>query len=167
MGVIGDRHRFSTLLPTLNTNNYSGQDQSNKYDKPFCTIQDNDYILIHNRSCKVAVFDICTTVKEGGYGYPFFGIDIFTDNALDDVVIFFHNCEVPHVLQTKYDLIDVSNDEFMLLLNDIGNIQDNLNLLKEPNLLTQIIKGFAKGNNPVATVISSMGEDRVSAFKDM
>ncbi|KAF9610097.1 hypothetical protein IFM89_019937 [Coptis chinensis] len=110
-----------------------------------------------------------STSKTGKHGHAkchFITIDIFTSKKLEDIVPSSHNCDVPHVNRTDYQLIDISEDGFVSLLTENGNTKDDLRLPEEP-LLTQITEGFAEGKDLVVTVTSSMGEEQISTLKDI
>ncbi|KAF9608025.1 hypothetical protein IFM89_004906, partial [Coptis chinensis] len=110
-----------------------------------------------------------STSKTGKHGHAkchFVAIDIFTSKKLEDIVPSSHNCDVPHVNRTDYQLIDISEDGFVSLLTENGNTKDDLRLPEEP-LLTHITEGFAEGKDLVVIVMSSMGEEQISTLKDI
>ncbi|KAJ8760887.1 hypothetical protein K2173_021925 [Erythroxylum novogranatense] len=131
------------------------------------TIRKNGYIVIKNRPCKVVEVSTSKTGKHGHAKCHFVGIDIFNGKKLEDIVPSSHNCDVPHVTRTDYQLIDISEDGFVSLLTENGNTKDDLRLPTDENLLTQIKDGFAEGKDLVVTVMSSMGEEQICALKDI
>ncbi|PPR95274.1 hypothetical protein GOBAR_AA25397 [Gossypium barbadense] len=159
------------------------------------TIRKNGYIVIKNRPCKVVEVSTSKTGKHGHAKCHFVGIDIFTGKKLEDIVPSSHNCDVPHVNRTDYQLIDISEDGFVSLLTESGDTKDDLRLPTDDNLLKQIwqvvlcsvscfsyfpcamsstarsilmIKeGFAEGKDLVVSVMSAMGEEQICALKDI
>ncbi|KAF7071211.1 hypothetical protein CFC21_076599 [Triticum aestivum] len=153
---------------------------SKTYPQQAGTIRKNGYIVIKNRPCKV-ILDVplkclpcrvveVSTSKTGKHGHAkchFVAIDIFTGKKLEDIVPSSHNCDVPHVNRTEYQLIDISEDGFVSLLTDNGNTKDDLKLPTDETLLGQIKDGFAEGKDLVVSVMSAMGEEQINALKDI
>ncbi|KAJ6899806.1 hypothetical protein NC652_026069 [Populus alba x Populus x berolinensis] len=111
-----------------------------------------------------------STSKTGKHGHAkchFVAIDIFNGKKLEDIVPSSHNCDVPHVNRTDYQLIDISEDGFVSLLTENGNTKDDLRLPTDDSLLSQIKDGFGEGKDLVVTVMSSMGEEQICALKDV
>ncbi|CAL9185131.1 unnamed protein product [Musa hybrid cultivar] len=152
---------------------------SKTYPQQAGTIRKNGYIVIKGRACKVDLYSIlslCSVVvevstsKTGKHGHAkchFVGIDIFNNKKLEDIVPSSHNCDVPHVTRTDYQLIDISEDGFLSLLTENGNTKDDLKLPTDETLLAQIKDGFAEGKDLVVTVMSAMGEEQICALKDI
>ncbi|KAF2311262.1 hypothetical protein GH714_021269 [Hevea brasiliensis] len=140
---------------------------SKTYPQQAGTIRKNGYIVIKNRPCKVVEVSTSKTGKHGHAKCHFVGIDIFNAKKLEDIVPSSHNCDVPHVTRTDYQLIDISEDGFVSLLTENGNTKDDLRLPTDENLLSQIKDGFAEGKDLVVTVMSSMGEEQICALKDI
>ncbi|KAF3615425.1 Eukaryotic translation initiation factor 5A-4 [Capsicum annuum] len=111
-----------------------------------------------------------STSKTGKHGHAkchFVAIDIFNGKKLEDIVPSSHNCDVPHVNRTDYQLIDISEDGFVSLLTENGNTKDDLRLPTDENLLKQIKDGFDEGKDLVVSVMSAMGEEQINAVKDI
>ncbi|KAH1080182.1 hypothetical protein J1N35_019943 [Gossypium stocksii] len=115
---------------------------SKTYPQQAGTIRKNGYIVIKNRPCKVVEVSTSKTGKHGHAKCHFVGIDIFTAKKLEDIVPSSHNCDVPHVNRTDYQLIDISEDGFVSLLTDSGDTKDDLRLPTDENLLKQVINYF-------------------------
>ncbi|KAG5242275.1 eukaryotic translation initiation factor family protein [Salix suchowensis] len=98
---------------------------SKTYPQQAGNIRKSGYIVIKNRPCKVVEV---STYKTGKHGHAKY------------IVPSSHNCDVPHVTRTDYQLIDISEDGF---------------------------DGFGKGKELVVTVMSSMREEQICAFKDI
>ncbi|KAL0420964.1 UNVERIFIED_CONTAM: Eukaryotic translation initiation factor 5A-2 [Sesamum latifolium] len=132
-------------------------------------LSSNDTKLLSFKFMMVQVVEVSTS-KTGKHGHAkchFVGIDIFTAKKLEDIVPSSHNCDVPHVNRTDYQLIDISEDGFVSLLTDNGNTKDDLRLPTDENLLSQIKDGFADGKDLVVSVMSAMGEEQICALKDI
>lgn len=125
------------------------------------TIRKNGYIVIKGRPCKVVEVSTSKTGKHGHAKCHFVAIDIFNGKKLEDIVPSSHNCDVPHVTRTDFQLIDISEDGFVSLLSDNGNTKDDLRLPSDDQLLTQIKDGFGEGKDLVVTVMSAMGEEQI------
>ncbi|KAH0459398.1 hypothetical protein IEQ34_012212 [Dendrobium chrysotoxum] len=140
---------------------------SKTYPQQAGTIRKNGYIVIKGRPCKVVEVSTSKTGKHGHAKCHFVAIDIFNQKKLEDIVPSSHNCDVPHVNRTDYQLIDISEDGFVSLLTENGNTKDDLRLPTDDNLLAQIKDGFAEGKDLVVTVMSAMGEEQICALKDI
>ncbi|CAH9119844.1 unnamed protein product [Cuscuta europaea] len=140
---------------------------SKTYPQQAGTVRKSGYLLIKNRPCKVVEVSTSKTGKHGHAKCHFVAIDIFTAKKLEDIVPSSHNCDVPHVTRTDYQLIDISEDGFVSLLMDNGETKDDLKLPTDDALLAQIKVGFEEGKELVVSVMSSMGEEQICAVKDI
>ncbi|KAL6529329.1 Eukaryotic translation initiation factor 5A-4 [Orobanche gracilis] len=131
------------------------------------TIRKCGYIIVKDRPCKVVEVSTSKTGKHGHAKCHFVAIDIFNSKKLEDIVPSSHNCDVPHVTRTDYQLIGISEDGFVSLLTDSGSTKDDLRLPTDEALLTQIKDGFNDGKDLVLSVMSAMGEEQIVAIKDV
>ncbi|XP_025800578.1 eukaryotic translation initiation factor 5A-like isoform X1 [Panicum hallii] len=111
---------------------------SKTYPQQAGTIRKNGYIVIKNRPCKVVEISTSKTGKHGHAKCHFVGIVIFNGKKLEDIVPSSHNCDVPHVDRTEYQLIDISEDGYVSLLTENGNTKDDLKLPNDENLQAQV-----------------------------
>lgn len=130
-------------------------------------IRKNGYIVIKGRPCKVVEVSTSKTGKHGHAKCHFVAIDIFNAKKLEDIVPSSHNCDVPEVIRTDFQLIDISEDGFLSLLTDSGDTKDDLHLPNDDQLVSQIKDGFAEGKDLIVTVMSAMGEEQICALKDI
>lgn len=94
--------------------------------------------------------------------------DIFNQRKLEDIVPSSHNSEVPHVKRTDYQLMDITDDGYVGLLTDSGDMRDDLKLpTHDDELVSRIKADFAAGKDLVVTVLSAMGEEQINAIKDI
>ncbi|XP_042752730.1 eukaryotic translation initiation factor 5A [Lactuca sativa] len=157
---------------------------SKTYPQQAGTIRKNGYIVIKNRALKGNIFlqsqfcfgkALCrvvevSTSKTGKHGHAkchFLAIDISNGKKLEDIVPSSHNCDVPHVNRTDYQLIDISEDGFVSLLTENGNTKDDLKLSTDDAQLTQIKEGFGKGKDLFVTFMSAIGEEPICGLKDI
>ncbi|KAJ0899465.1 putative ribosomal protein L2, domain 2 [Helianthus annuus] len=116
---------------------------SKTYPQQAGTIRKGGHIVIKNRACKVVEVSTSKTGKHGHAKCHFVAIDIFNGKKLEDIVPSSHNCDVPHVSRTDYQLIDISEDGFVSLLTENGNTKDDLKLPTDDALLTQVCHAHA------------------------
>ena len=140
---------------------------SKTYPQQAGTIRKNGYVVMKGRPCKVVEVSTSKTGKHGHAKCHFVGLDIFTGKKIDDIVPSSHNCDVPHVTRTDYQLIDISEDGFVSLLAENGNTKDDLKLPNDDSLYTQIKDGFEEGKDLVVSVMCAMGEEQICAIKDI
>jgi translation initiation factor 5A len=140
---------------------------SKTYPQQAGTIRKSGYIVIKGRPCKVVEVSTSKTGKHGHAKCHFVAIDIFNGKKLEDIVPSSHNCDVPHVNRTEYQLIDISEDGFVSLLTENGGTKDDLRLPTDDALLVQLKDGFDAGKDIVVTVMSAMGEEQINALKDV
>lgn len=106
------------------------------------------------------VADVSTS-KTGKHGHAkcvFVGIDIFTGKKMEDLTPSSHNCDVPHVTRTDYTLLDVTDDGFVSLMQENGDLKDDLTLPKGTDeaekLAVQIKADFEAGKELIVSVLS-------------
>merc|ERR1712217_738063 len=78
------------------------------------------FIMIKGRPCKVSDVTSSKTGKHGHAKCHFVAIDIFTGKKVEDLVPSSHNCSVPFVTRTDYQIIDVDEDGFATFSSRTG-----------------------------------------------
>ncbi|CAN1328370.1 Eukaryotic translation initiation factor 5A [Linum perenne] len=140
---------------------------SKTYPQQAGAIRKGGHIVIKNRPCKVVEVSTSKTGKHGHAKCHFVAIDIFNGKKLEDIVPSSHNCDVPHVNRTDYQLIDISEDGFVssdpIPKLCLENPEHRIGYV----CFEQIKDGFGEGKDLVVSVMSAMGEEQICALKDI
>ncbi|CAN1328371.1 Eukaryotic translation initiation factor 5A [Linum perenne] len=139
---------------------------SKTYPQQAGAIRKGGHIVIKNRPCKVVEVSTSKTGKHGHAKCHFVAIDIFNGKKLEDIVPSSHNCDVPHVNRTDYQLIDISEDGFVSSDPIVKVIYPSVSN-RESVCFEQIKDGFGEGKDLVVSVMSAMGEEQICALKDI
>ena len=139
---------------------------SHTYPMQAGNIRKGGHIVIKNRPCKVLDVSTSKTGKHGHAKCHFVAMDIFTNKRYEDLTPSSHNCDVPNVVRNDYSLLDISDDDFVSLMDDAGNDKSDLRLPDDEILRTSIIQGFHEEKQLIITVLKSMGEEMVCAVKE-
>jgi translation initiation factor 5A len=70
-----------------------------------------------------------STSKTGKHGHAkvhMIGLDIFNNRKYEDICPSTHNMDVPNVSRKDFQLLDVSDDGFLSLMDDAGVTRDDL-----------------------------------------
>lgn len=112
-----------------------------------------------------------STSKTGKHGHAkcnFTAIDIFTGKKYEDIIPSTHNTEVPFVKRVEYTLMDISSEGFTSLMDEDGNIREDVRLPEYPENFAREIK--AQFETPDKTysvvVVSAMGHDQIISIKE-
>ena len=98
----------------------------------------NGYIIVKGRPCKVAEVSTSKTRKDGHAKCHFVASDIFNGKNIEDIVSSSHNCDVPNVNHTNFQLIEKYGNGFVSLLANNGNTKDDITLPFDEQLFNQI-----------------------------
>jgi len=130
-------------------------------------IKKGGFMMIKGRPCKVLSIAVSKTGKHGHAKCNFLATDIFTGKKLEDMVPASHGTSVPIVVKTDWEIIDISNDDEVTLMDEGGNQKADLNLPTIPPTLGQEIReAWNEGENTVSvSVQSSVGEEAIISYK--
>lgn len=139
---------------------------SSTYPMQCSALRKNGHVMIKSRPCKIVEMSTSKTGKHGHAKVHLVGIDIFTGKKYEDLCPSTHNIDVPHVQRLEFQLVDITDDDYLSLMNEKGEIRDDLKLPEDKDINTGIKEEFAKGNNLVVTVISACKEEAVIGYKN-
>jgi len=130
------------------------------------TLRKNGFVMIKNRPCKIMEMSTSKTGKHGHAKVHLVGLDIFTNKKYEDLCPSTHNIDVPNVNRSDFQLIDISDDGFVTLMNDKGDTRDDLRL-PEGEMGTKLKEEYVREDNTViVTVMSAVGEEAIIACKN-
>ena len=129
-------------------------------------IRKGGYIVIKNRPCKVVSVSTSKTGKHGHAKCNFVATDIFTGKKLEDIVPSTHGTTVPNVFRSEYTLLDITDEDYLSLMDEGGETRVDLKMPERPEgLVKSIREGFDAGDSLILAVVKAMGEEHVMACK--
>ncbi|KAJ9199913.1 hypothetical protein DTO166G4_8648 [Paecilomyces variotii] len=122
-------------------------------------LRKNGHVVIKGRPCKIVEMSTSKTGKHGHAKVHIVAIDIFTGKKLEDLSPSTHNMDVPVVHRKEYQLIDVTDDDFLSLMDDTGATKDDVKLPEGEvgEKINRLFREEEKDTNVV--VLTSMGEE--------
>ncbi len=110
-----------------------------------------------------------STSKTGKHGHAkcnFVAIDIFTDKKYEDIIPSTHNANVPFVKRTEWLLTNITEDDFVALVDELGNEREDVKLPEVPADLGRRIRAdFLAEKVLNISVMSAMGHDQIIDYK--
>ena len=129
-------------------------------------IRKGGYIVIKNRPCKVVSVSTSKTGKHGHAKCNFVATDIFTGKKLEDIVPSTHGTTVPNVFRSEYTLLDITDEDYLSLMDEGGETREDLKMPERPDELVKSIReGFDAGDSLILAVVKAMGEEHIMASK--
>ncbi|CAK43656.1 hypothetical protein CBS63078_58 [Aspergillus niger] len=121
-------------------------------------LRKNGHVVIKGRPCKIVEMSTSKTGKHGHAKVHIVAIDIFTGKKLEDLSPSTHNMDVPNVYRKEYQLLDVTDDDFLSLMDENGNTKDDVKV-PEGEVGDRIRRMFHDEEKDCnVTILSSMGE---------
>merc|ERR1712198_392519 len=159
------QHTSSTMSEEL-THDFEGGDSgaSTVYPAQCSSLRKNGFVVIKGRPCKIVEMSTSKTGKHGHAKVHMVGIDLFTGKKYEDICPSTHNMDVPVVKRANYQLIDITDDGFVSLMADSGEIREDIKK-PESDLGAAIQKDYDEGKELLVTVLGAMGEELVISFK--
>jgi len=140
---------------------------STTYPMQCSALRKNGFVMLKGRPCKIVEMTTSKTGKHGHAKVHLVGIDIFTSKKYEDLCPSTHNIDVPNVNRSDYQLLDISDDGFVSLLDDKGDIRDDLRMPTDEELAKKISEDLKKSDaNIILTVLSAVGEEAIIACKN-
>ncbi|KAK7082326.1 Eukaryotic translation initiation factor 5A-1 [Halocaridina rubra] len=137
---------------------------SDVYPAQCSSLRKNGHVVIKGRACKIVEMSTSKTGKHGHAKVHLVGIDLFTGKKYEDICPSTHNMDVPVVKRADYQLIDISDDGFLSLMMESGDIRDDIKV-PEGDLGSEIKTKFENSEDLLLTVLAAMGQEMVVATK--
>ena len=142
-----------------------GSGASATFPQQCSSIRKGGFAVLKARPCRVVETSTSKTGKHGHAKVHMVGIDIFTGKKYEEICPSTHNMDVPNVKRADYQVVDISDDSFLSLLNADGSTKDDLKV-PEGEIGERIKALFDDGKDVYVTVVAAMGEEQVQALKD-
>ncbi|KAL2111943.1 hypothetical protein VUR80DRAFT_8957 [Thermomyces stellatus] len=129
-------------------------------------LRKNGHVVIKGRPCKIVDMSTSKTGKHGHAKVHLVALDIFTGKKLEDLSPSTHNMDVPNVTRREYQLLDISDDGFLSLMNDDGDTKDDVKMPEGEvgEKINRLFKVEEKDTNVV--ILSAMGEEAAVEAKE-
>ncbi|PTU20598.1 hypothetical protein P175DRAFT_0501220 [Aspergillus ochraceoroseus IBT 24754] len=129
-------------------------------------LRKNGHVVIKGRPCKIVDMSTSKTGKHGHAKVHIVALDIFTGKKLEDLSPSTHNMDVPNVARKEYQLLDVTDDGFLSLMDDNGGTKDDVKV-PDGEVGDRIIKMFREEEKDCNVVIlTAMGEQCCMEVKE-
>ncbi|KAJ5219181.1 eukaryotic translation initiation factor 5A-2 [Penicillium cinerascens] len=139
---------------------------STTYPMQCSALRKNGHVVIKGRPCKIWEMSTSKTGKHGHAKVHMVAVDIFTGKKLEDLSPSTHNMDVPVVLRKEYQLLDITDDDFLSLMKDDGDTKDDVKL-PEGEIGQRIVKLFREEEKDVNVIIqTAMGEEAAIDAKE-
>ncbi|KAL4462879.1 hypothetical protein ABPG72_011135 [Tetrahymena utriculariae] len=128
-------------------------------------IKKNDYAVLCSIPCRVTeTYSIGLKVEFPNYFIV--GCDIFTGKKYEQKFKNKDLVEVPIVQYSEYLLIDISDDDYLTLLLNYGQIKEDVKLpQEEPQLVEKLKADFQSQKEILITIFSALGKEKIVSYK--
>ncbi|RYO75485.1 hypothetical protein DL766_002572 [Monosporascus sp. MC13-8B] len=136
------------------------------YPMQCSALRKNGFVVIKNRPCKIVDMSTSKTGKHGHAKVHLVALDIFTGKKLEDLCPSTHNMDVPNVSRREYQLLDISDDGFLSLMDDDGDTKDDVKMPEGEvgEKINRLFKVEEKDTNVV--ILTAMGEEAAVEAKE-
>ncbi|KAA8573879.1 hypothetical protein EYC84_005429 [Monilinia fructicola] len=130
---------------------------STTYPMQCSALRKNGFVVIKNRPCKIVDMSTSKTGKHGHAKVHLVAIDIFTQKKLEELCPSTHNMDVPNVSRIEYQLLDITDDDFLSLMSEGGDLKDDVKL-PDGEVGQKIRALFDSEKDTNVIVLTAMGE---------
>ena len=129
-------------------------------------IRKGGMIMIKGQPCKVSEVSTSKTGKHGHAKCNFVANNIFNNKRLEDMIPSTHTTLVPNVTRTEYTLVDIDDEEFVSLMDDNGEIRNDLKLPDFPDGYSNTLKNEFENKELIVTVLKACGQEQIISHKE-
>ncbi|EAS04499.1 eukaryotic translation initiation factor 5A (macronuclear) [Tetrahymena thermophila SB210] len=131
-------------------------------------VKKNGYAMLRGFPCRVTEMTTCKAGKHGHAKATIIGIDIFSGKKYEDSCPTSHNMEIPFVKKHEFQLIDISDDDYLTLLLENGETKEDLKLPDdEPQLVEKLRADFDSQKDILVSIISAMGQEKIISYREI
>jgi len=137
---------------------------SKVYPAQCSSLRKNGYVVMKGRPCKIVEMSTSKTGKHGHAKVHMVGIDLYNAKKYEDICPSTHNMDVPFVKRVDYQLVDISADDFLSLMDDGGEVREDIKI-PAGELGDEIRAKYENGDDIACTLMCAMGIEEVIAIK--
>lgn len=134
------------------------------------SLKKGDLVMIKGKPCKVVSFSTAKTGKHGSAKAMVTGIDIFTSSKYECTFSTGDNVDAPLVKRLEYTLINIDDDGYVSLMNDAGDIKEDLKLPEDEwlkDVSDKIKEIFNEGKKEcIVVVVSAMDQEKIISARE-
>merc|ERR1711976_199154 len=136
-------------MADLEEGNFDGPNDSGSKTYPMqCSaLRKNGHVLMKGKPCKIVEMSTSKTGKHGHAKVNLTGIDIFDGKKYEDMSPFTHNMTVPVVSRQEYTVVNIEDDGYLSLMDDNGDVRDDLHCEHNANLVDERKKKVKDGDD--------------------
>jgi translation initiation factor 5A len=132
------------------------------------SVKKGSHIVLKGCPCKVIEVSTSKTGKHGHAKASITGIDIFTGKKYQDISPTSHNMMQPVVNRKEYQLVEIAEDSFLTLMDDEGNIREDLSIdINSDDIHKKIKVDFDSNKNLMLTVLKCMQKEKIIASREI
>lgn len=143
-----------------------GHDGALTYPMQCSALRKNGYCMMKGHPCKIVDMSTSKTGKHGHAKVNMTGIDIFDGKKYEDMSPSTHNMEVPNVKRIEYSLIDVTEEGYLSLMDEGGDVRDDIHCNHSAEMLNEIKTKFDNGDDLQITILAAMGKEQPVQVKN-
>jgi translation initiation factor 5A len=148
-----------------------GSGASETFPQQCSALRKGGFVVLKSKPCKIVEMTTSKTGKHGHAKVHLVGIDIFTGKKCEDICPSTHNMQVPNVTRKEFEVVDITDDGFLSMMNEDGDMRDDLKLTDLCNVPTVaavrelVAQAEGSGERVVGTVWKALGEEVVKEMK--
>lgn len=124
------------------------------------------FLVIKGRPCKIVDMSKAKVGKHGAAKCAFTGIDIFTGKKLEAIAPASAGLSQPIVERNEYEMCDISDDDFVTLMDAGGNMREDIKVPDDPETAKKLRARMDEGITTMVTVLKAMGMEQIIDMKD-
>ena len=124
------------------------------------------FLVIKGRPCKIVDMSKAKVGKHGAAKCAFTGIDIFTGKKLEAIAPASAGISQPIVERNEYEMCDISDDDFVTLMDAGGNMREDIKVPDDPETAKKLRARMDEGITTMVTVLKAMGAEQIIDMKD-
>ena len=135
------------------------------------SLKKGSLVMIKGRPCKVVDFSTAKTGKHGAAKAMITGIDLFTAKKLECTYSTGETVDAPVATKTEYNLLNIDDEGFVSLMQDSGEIKEDLKLPEGEDWLKDVVAKikeiFEAGKNEcLVTVLKIQDQEKIISVRE-